>query len=76
MDAISYHLYDGINQVGQDNKRSGSNVLAIMDLIESYSYSNWGFIKPHAITEYGGIAVKVFNDQKCTVYKITKCHDF
>lgn len=60
MDAISYHLYDGINQVGQDNKRSGSNVLAIMDLIESYSYSNWGYIKPHAITEYGGIAVKEF----------------
>ena len=61
MDAISYHLYDGINQVGQDNKRSGSNVLAIMDLIESYSYSNWGVIKPHAITEYGGIAVKEFS---------------
>ena len=61
MDAISYHLYDGINQVGQDNKRSGSNVLAIMDLIESYSFSNWGIVKPHAITEYGGIAVKEFS---------------
>ena len=61
IDAISYHLYDGVNQVGQDNKRSGSNSEAIMDLVETYSYSRWGFIKPHAITEYGGIAKKEFS---------------
>ncbi len=61
LDAISYHLYDGINQVGQENKRSGSNNEAIMDLIETYSHQRWGFIKPHAITEYGGIEVSEFS---------------
>ena len=61
LDAISYHLYDGINQVGQENKRSGSNNDAIMDLVETYSYKRWGIIKPHAITEYGGIAKKEFS---------------
>ena len=61
LDAISYHLYDGINQVGQENKRSGSNNSAIMDLVETYSYQRWGIIKPHAITEYGGIAKKEFS---------------
>jgi len=64
LDGISYHLYDGINQAGQDNKRSGSNNEAIMDLIENYSFSRWGFIKPHAITEYGGIAKKEYSDIK------------
>lgn len=61
LDAISYHLYDGVNQVGQENKRSGSNNDAIMDLIETYSYQRWGFIKPHAITEYGGIEISEFS---------------
>ena len=61
LDAISYHLYDGVNQVGQENKRSGSNNEAIMDLIETYSYQRWGFVKPHAITEYGGIVQKEFS---------------
>jgi len=61
LDAISYHLYDGVNQVGQENKRSGSNNEAIMDLIETYSHQRWGFIKPHAITEYGGIEVSEFS---------------
>lgn len=56
MDGISTHLYDGINVSGQNNKRSGSNSEAILDLIEAYSYIKWGKIKPHAITEYGGIA--------------------
>lgn len=55
MDGISTHLYDGVNVSGQDNKRSGSNSEAILDLIEAYSYIKWGTIKPHAITEYGGI---------------------
>jgi len=61
LDAISYHLYDGVNQVGQENKRSGSNNDAIMDLIETYSYERWGVIKPHAITEYGGIEISEFS---------------
>ena len=61
LDAISYHLYDGINQAGQDNKRSGSNNEAIMDLIETYSMYKWGKVKPHAITEYGGIEGQAFS---------------
>ncbi len=55
MDAFSTHLYDGVNVSGQDNKRSGSNSEAILDLIETYSYTKWGVVKPHAITEYGAI---------------------
>lgn len=55
MDGFSTHLYDGVNITGQDNKRSGSNSEAILDLIEAYSYTKWGVVKPHAITEYGVI---------------------
>ena len=55
MDAFSTHLYDGINVTGQNNRRSGSNSEAILDLIETYSYAKWGEVKPHALTEYGGI---------------------
>ncbi|WP_143314090.1 Ig-like domain-containing protein [Colwellia sp. UCD-KL20] len=55
MDAFSFHLYDGVNVTGQDNIRSGSNAEAIMDLIETYSHYKWDTVKPHALTEYGGI---------------------
>ena len=55
MDAFSTHLYDGVNVTGQNNRRSGSNSEAILDLIETYSYVKWGEVKPHALTEYGGI---------------------
>ena len=55
MDAFATHLYDGINVTGGDNKRSGSNSEAILDLIETYSYAKWGVVKPHAISEFGGI---------------------
>ena len=55
MYAFSTHLYDGINVIGQDSKRSGSNSEAILDLIETYSFTKWGTIKPHAISEYGAI---------------------
>lgn len=55
MDAFATHLYDGINVEGQDNIRSGSNTEAILDLIETYSMLKWGEVKPHAISEYGGI---------------------
>lgn len=55
MDGISTHLYDGTNITGQDNRRSGSNSEAILDLIETYSFIKWGFVKPHAITEFGDI---------------------
>ncbi len=56
MDAFSTHLYDGINVTGQDSFRSGSNSEAILDLIEAYSHIKFGFVKDHAISEYGGIA--------------------
>ncbi|MCL4154580.1 UNVERIFIED_CONTAM: hypothetical protein GTU68_011328 [Idotea baltica] len=55
MDGLATHIYDGINVTGQDSKRSGSNSEAILDLIETYSYAKWDSIKPHAISEYGGI---------------------
>ncbi|WP_162633124.1 T9SS type A sorting domain-containing protein [Echinicola strongylocentroti] len=55
MDAFATHLYDGVNVEGQDNKRSGSNAEAILDLIENYSYIKWNKVKPHAISEYGAI---------------------
>jgi hypothetical protein len=62
MDAFSTHLYDGINQIGQDTKRSGSNMEAVLDLIESYSFQKWGAIKPHVISEFGGIAGSTYSD--------------
>ncbi|MGC6455243.1 MAG: T9SS C-terminal target domain-containing protein [Coraliomargaritaceae bacterium] len=55
MDGISTHLYDGTNVTGQDNRRSGANAEAILDLIETYSFIKWGYVKPHAITEFGDI---------------------
>ncbi|WP_010133961.1 T9SS type A sorting domain-containing protein [Ochrovirga pacifica] len=55
MYAFSTHLYDGVNVTGQDNRRSGSNSEAILDLIENYSFIKWNKVKPHAITEYGAI---------------------
>jgi len=62
MQAFSTHLYDGVNVSGQDNKRSGSNSEAILDLIENYSFIKWGKVKPHAITEYGAIEVGFGDD--------------
>ncbi|WP_166461106.1 T9SS type A sorting domain-containing protein [Flavicella sediminum] len=55
MYGFATHLYDGVNVEGQDNKRSGSNSEAILDLIENYSMMKWGVVKPHAISEYGAI---------------------
>ena len=62
VDIFSTHLYDGINQVGQETRRSGSNMEAILDLIETYSYDKWGLIKPHGITEFGGIVNGDYTD--------------
>ena len=62
MDAFSTHIYDGVNQIGQDTKRSGSNMEAVLDLIESYSFHKWGAIKPHVISEFGGIAGSTYSD--------------
>jgi len=62
VDVFSTHIYDGINQIGQETRRSGSNMEAILDLIETYSYVKWGIIKPHAITEFGGVENGEYND--------------
>ncbi len=61
MDALSTHLYDGVNVLGQNTKRSGSNLEAVLDLIESYSFSKWGSVKPHVISEFGGIGAGAFS---------------
>jgi len=53
MDAISVHPYDGVNITGQNNRRSGSNSEAILDLIETYTAQKFGSPKNLAITEYG-----------------------
>lgn len=55
MDGIAVHLYDGTNVTGQDNRRSGSNAEAILDLIETYAAAKWGDPKPHVLSEYGDI---------------------
>jgi beta porphyranase A C-terminal/Porphyranase catalytic subdomain 1/Secretion system C-terminal sorting domain len=55
MHSFVTHLYDGINVTGDDRKVSGSNSEAVLDLIETYSFAKWASIKPHAITEFGGI---------------------
>jgi hypothetical protein len=62
MDAFSTHIYDGVNQIGQNTKRSGSNMEAVLDLIESYSFHKWGAIKPHVISEFGGIVGSSYSD--------------
>jgi hypothetical protein len=35
---------------------------AVLDLIESYSFQKWGAIKPHVISEFGGIAESTYSD--------------
>lgn len=57
MDVFSVHLYDGsgINNTG--GRRSGSNVEAIMDIIEAYSFVALDTVKPLAITEYGRLVL-------------------
>ncbi|GHB63663.1 hypothetical protein [Persicitalea jodogahamensis] len=53
MDYLSVHLYDGMNLEGSIAKRSGSNSEAILDLIETYSFIKWGYVKPMMISEFG-----------------------
>lgn len=55
MDGFATHIYDGTNVTGSPVQRSGSNSEAILDLIETYSWVKWRKVKPHALTEYGGI---------------------
>ncbi|WP_109434949.1 T9SS type A sorting domain-containing protein [Aquimarina sp. AU119] len=55
IDALSVHPYDGVNQIGQSNGRSGSNSEAILDLLEAYTNETLGAPKKLAITEFGVI---------------------
>ncbi|MEM6550626.1 MAG: beta-agarase [Planctomycetota bacterium] len=55
MDFFSIHLYDGINVKGTHAERTGSNVVANIDLIDAYSFIKFGVAKPQSITEYGRI---------------------
>ncbi|WP_221435566.1 hypothetical protein [Algisphaera agarilytica] len=55
MDFFATHLYDGVNVKGTHAERTGSNIVAIMDLIDAYSYIKWGVAKPQMISEYGRI---------------------
>ena len=58
MDFYSIHLYDYLAPESHHNPantqyRSGSNIEAILDLIEHYSMLALGEVKPFAISEYG-----------------------
>lgn len=57
MDFWSVHLYDNFKDYpGRVQYRSGSNVEAILDMIEHYSYLKFGVVKPFCISEYGSLA--------------------
>lgn len=53
IDIMSLHLYDGsgINNAG--GRRTGSNLEAILDMVQTYTYIKQGKPMPMAITEYG-----------------------
>ncbi|REE00199.1 T9SS type A sorting domain-containing protein [Marinoscillum furvescens] len=57
MDFFSFHLYDnapeGVDQMEAMTYRSGSNMQAIMDMINHYSYLRLGETKPWSVSEYG-----------------------
>lgn len=56
MDFFSFHLYDVTLDdlhTGTITKRAGSNIEAIMDMINHYSMIKLGELKPFSISEYG-----------------------
>lgn len=57
MDFFSFHLYDnapeGVDHMEAMQYRSGSNMQAIMDMINHYSYLRLGETKPWSVSEYG-----------------------
>ncbi|MEO1451911.1 MAG: hypothetical protein AAFV07_20435, partial [Bacteroidota bacterium] len=56
MDFFSFHLYDFLNQPDKpwnEKQRRGSNIEAIMDMINHYSYLRLGETKPWSISEFG-----------------------
>ncbi|WP_298369781.1 T9SS type A sorting domain-containing protein [uncultured Lutibacter sp.] len=53
MDFFSLHLYDNVQKTGEGQYRAGSNVEAILDMVEHYGYLKLGEVKPFCISEYG-----------------------
>ncbi len=53
IDILSFHLYDGSGVNNAGGRRSGSNIEAIMDMLQTYSFIKHGKPMPMAITEYG-----------------------
>ncbi|MEM6643696.1 MAG: T9SS type A sorting domain-containing protein [Bacteroidota bacterium] len=57
MDFFSFHLYDnapnGVDRLEDMTYRSGSNIQAIMDMINHYSVIRLGKTLPWSISEYG-----------------------
>ncbi len=54
MDFFALHLYDNIRNIpSQGQYRAGSNIEAILDMVEHYGYLKYGYIKPFNISEYG-----------------------
>lgn len=58
MDFFSLHLYDNDSATDPEDKnyRSGSNVEAILDMVEHYGFLKFGYIKPFVLSEYGALA--------------------
>ncbi|MEM1446126.1 MAG: hypothetical protein AAGF84_08730 [Planctomycetota bacterium] len=56
MDGICFLMMDAMEADGRDRFRSGSRVEALLDMVETYGAMKWGQPKPHAISEYGGVA--------------------
>lgn len=56
VDAICFLMMDASHWQERDQRRSGSRVEALMDLVESYGAIKWGQPKPFAISEYGDVA--------------------
>lgn len=52
-DFLSFHIYDGRNVMGGETYRSGSNMEALMDIVEGYTFIKFGAPKPILISEHG-----------------------
>ncbi|UZO79462.1 T9SS type A sorting domain-containing protein [Aquimarina sp. ERC-38] len=53
VDVFTVHLYDGVGVNNEGGRRSGSNVEAILDMIQTYSNIKLNTVRPIAITEFG-----------------------
>jgi len=53
MDFFSLHLYDNVQKKDEGQYRAGSNVEAILDMVEHYQHLKLGEVKPFCLSEYG-----------------------